>query len=92
MPAELWDDALFEFMPSEKSGLILLRERRGGGIEAYCQRRATPDKTAERLTPAQALDVARLANIRMWEAYGRLEAAGRDVEFWKQQAQGETNA
>jgi hypothetical protein len=73
MPAALWDEALFEFMPSPKSGLILLRERHGGGIEAYCQRRATPNKDATRLTPAQAVDVARLANLRMWDAYGRLE-------------------
>lgn len=88
MPADLWDDALFEFMPSEKSGLILVRERRGGGVEAYCQRRATPNKDATRLTAAQAVDVARLANIRMWETYAGLERAANDVAHWKAMAQG----
>lgn len=83
MPDEVWTDALMKFMPSPKSGLILVRERRGGGIEANCLRRATPNKDATRLTAAQAVDIARLANIRMWEAYGQAEIAARDVAYWR---------
>jgi hypothetical protein len=80
MPRELWTDALFDFMPSPKSGLLLVSEQRGSAtpVAVTCARRAVPNKDAGRLTPAQAVDIARLANLRMWDAYqrsGRLEAA-----------------
>jgi len=79
MPAELWDAALFEFMPSPKSGLLLVSETgHSDSISVKCERRSTPNKDADRLTPAQAVNVARLANLRMWDAYahsGRLEVA-----------------
>lgn len=76
MPAELWREALFEFMPSPASGLLLLREQRNSTtqVAVHCERRAMPNKDADRITPAQAIDIARLANLRMWEAY---KAAGR---------------
>lgn len=78
MPAELWDAALLEFMPSPASGLLLVREQRNSvtPIAVHCERRATPNKNAEKLTPAQAVDIARLANLRMWEAY---KARGMEV-------------
>lgn len=79
MPRDLWDDALFEFMPSPKSGLLLVSEQqRGAAVAVHCARRATPNKDAARLQPAQVMDIARLANLRMWDAYARgsaLEAA-----------------
>lgn len=68
MPRELWDAALFEFMPSPASGLLLVREHHGR-IEVNCERRAVPNKDASRLQPASVLDIARLANLRMWDAY-----------------------
>lgn len=92
MPEEVWIDSLMEFMPSPKSGLILLRERKSGVIEAVVRRRATPNKDAYKLTPAQAVDVARLANLRMWDAYQRAEVAAKDVAYWRQQARQEVAA
>lgn len=73
MPRDLWDDALFEFMPSPKSGLLLVEERPGAAVPVIvkCERRATPNKDATRLQPHHALDIARLANLRMWDAYQR---------------------
>ena len=78
MPLELWRDNLMEFMPSPASGLLLLSEQRNSHtpIAVHCERRATPNKDASRLTPAQAIDIARLANLRMWEAY----RAGQQLE------------
>lgn len=75
MPAELWTDDLFERMPSTKSGLLLVRERRGGAIEVNCRRRATPNKDAAKISPASVIDIARLANLRMWNAYEQADAA-----------------
>lgn len=87
MPRELWDDALFEFMPSPASGLLLVREHMGR-IEVNCHRRATPDKNAARISAAAAIDIARLANLRMWDAYAGQERAASDAALWKSRAQG----
>jgi len=78
MPAELWNDALLEFMPSPASGLLLAREHRGR-VELNCHRRATPNRDAGRVTPAQAIDIARLANLRMWDAYAAAERRQADA-------------
>lgn len=74
LPAEIWDDSLLQFLPSPASGVLTVRERSAGGpLEINCRRRCTPNKDAHRLTPAQAVDIARLANLRMWDAYERQE-------------------
>lgn len=72
LPAEIWDDKLLECLPSDKSGVLLMRLQHNGVIAAHCHRRATPNREAARLTPAQAVDIARLANLRMWDAYQRV--------------------
>lgn len=76
MPAEIWKPELLAVLPSPKSGVILLRAQRGGA-PAVCDvvRRATPNKDAARLTPEAVMDIARLANLRMWEAYQQRDAA-----------------
>lgn len=77
MPRDLWDAALFDALPSPASGVLLISEQRSAAtpLVVQCVRRATPDREAYRLTPAQAVDVARLANLRMWDM-----AAERDQE------------
>lgn len=76
MPADIWKPELLACMPSSASGVLLLR---AGGwpqppVIVSCERRATPNKDADRLKPESVIDIARLANLRMWEAYGKLEA------------------
>jgi hypothetical protein len=71
LPAEIWDDALLAALPSKKSGVLLVRETRGAALEVSCRRRSTPNADAHKLTAAEALDIARLANLRMWDAYER---------------------
>lgn len=73
LPRDIWRPELAECLPSESSGVLLLYERRGLGIAASVERRAKPARDAYRLTPAQVVDVARLANLRMWEAYRKLD-------------------
>ena len=68
MPLDVWRDDLMQFMPSPASGLLLLTDK-NGRVEVRCERRATPSKTAERISAASAIDIARLANLRMWDAY-----------------------
>lgn len=74
MPADVWRDALLEFMPSPRSGLLLLTER-NGVIQVRCERRSTPNKQALRIKPESVMDIARLANLRMWQAYDDLRVA-----------------
>lgn len=77
MPADIWKPELLDCLPSAASGVLLLREQRNSitPIAVECMRRAKPNKDAQRITPEQAIDIARLANLRMWEAYNRIDKA-----------------
>lgn len=81
MPADIWKPDLLTCLPSPASGVILLHEPRRGHtqITASVERRATPNKDALRLKPEQVVDIARLANLRMWEAYAREILAPRPL-------------
>ena len=76
LPANIWKPELLDCLPSPASGVLLLREQRNSQTPvAVCvERRATPAKNAARLTPAQVMDITRLANLRMWEAYQQRDA------------------
>lgn len=77
LPKEIWRDDLLAFLPSPRSGVLLLSEQSGGGVPmvVQCIRRATPNKDATKLKPEQVIDIARLANLRMWDAYRARDAA-----------------
>lgn len=72
MPADVWDDGLMDALGSPASGVLLLSDR-DGQLRIHCQRPAKPCRDADRLNPAAAVAVARLASLRMWDAYKRLE-------------------
>lgn len=73
MPADIWKPELLEFLPSQSSGVLLLREPKDLQIIPTVKivKHAKPDRKADRITPADILDIARLQNIRMWEAYDK---------------------
>lgn len=68
---------LLDSLPSPASGVLLLRQQGSLAtpVVVSCERRATPARDAYRLKPEEVMDIARLANLRMWDAYQRLEAA-----------------
>jgi hypothetical protein len=72
IPAEIWSDELIEDLPSEKCGIILLHESRWG-TTARIHKRAVPSRSAEQISATDAIEIARLANLRMWNAYHKLE-------------------
>jgi hypothetical protein len=78
LPAEIWKPELLEALPSPCSGVLLLHEGNGVDgignpwIDVRVERRATPNKAADRLEPEHVIDIARLSNLRMWDAYARL--------------------
>lgn len=82
MPADLWTADLLDCLPSPASGVLLLsrgRNHQEPPVIVKCTRRATPNKLAERIAPEAAVDIARLANLRMWDSYAELESARRQL-------------
>jgi hypothetical protein len=88
LPAEIWKPELLDALPSKSSGILLLKklDPPHHGITVTCERRATPCKDAYRLKPEQVMDIARLANLRMWEAYNAKQNALDDVAHWREKA------
>lgn len=76
LPKEIWKPELLECLPSKSSGVILFYEQRNSvtPLAVTVERRATPNKDAARLKPEQVMDIARLQNLRMWEAYQQRDA------------------
>lgn len=73
LPLEIWKPELLDCLPSKSSGVILLRQH-DGQVYASIERRATPNREAKAIQPADAVDLARLASLRMWNTYQALEA------------------
>lgn len=86
LPKGIWKPDLLDCLPSKASGVLLLHDpevyrgiyRTSDPVWVQCIRRATPAKDAYRLKPEQVVDIARLANLRMWDAYAQAEQAERD--------------
>lgn len=75
MPEEIWTPDLVQFLPSQNCGVLLCRKDDDTDfVRVTSARRAVPCRDADKLTPAQVLDVSRLANLRMWEAYNQRDA------------------
>lgn len=74
MPEEIWDDKLFDTLGSPRSGVVLLRRISNGEVRAHVKRRAEPNRDAQKLSPEIAVNIARLASLRMWDAYAKLDA------------------
>jgi len=72
VPSEIWMDSLFDCLGSPSSGVILLSHGKRG-MEVKVARRATPNRDAKPVSAAVAVDLARLASLRMWEAYAQVE-------------------
>ncbi|WP_258129219.1 hypothetical protein [Achromobacter anxifer] len=78
LPKEIWTPELLDALPNQNSGILLLDRDCyprpvGQAMRVDCVRRATPNRDAVPISPAAAVDVARLASLRMWDAYARLE-------------------
>jgi hypothetical protein len=77
VPAEIWRPDLAPALGSPKSGVLTIADHRGSPILTSV-RRAHSNPDARKLTAVEMLDVARLANLRMWDALvARDDAAAR---------------
>lgn len=79
MPAEVWKEGFEEHLPRPECGVVLLYndERTPSGIRAQIIRRAIPNRKASRISSEDIVSIARLANIRMWEALDKLRRRKR---------------
>lgn len=75
MPAEIWRDELLAHV-QPVSGVLLIHDSKDGhGLNGYsygrvdCVKRAKPNRDAEHLTAKHLQQIARLASLRMWDAY-----------------------
>lgn len=75
MPREIWKPELADCLGSPASGVILLQESHHDPcmVIASVERRAKPNRDADKISPAAAIDIARLASLRMWDSYEKLE-------------------
>lgn len=77
VPEEIWDDSLVGFLPSQNCGVIKLWDSGRIGhqnrILARVHRRAKPARDYETISEAAAIDIARLASLRMWNMAARLD-------------------
>lgn len=75
VPDAIWKPELLDHAGSEMSGILLIRERpKLGDWYIHVARMAKPDRNADRLDAADAIDIARLASLRMWDAYAEADA------------------
>ena len=73
LPADIWQPELLSAM-SPVSGVLLIRSNKhDDGLQIYVERQAKPDRGAERISAEDAIEIARLASLRMWNAYETLD-------------------
>lgn len=80
VPDEIWSDDLLEFLPSKSCGVITLWRNGGTGhVVANVVKRAVPSRDAEKISPAAAVDIARLASLRMWDSFDRCRQMAEEI-------------
>lgn len=77
MPQSIWTPELVDYIPPN-SGVLLLTERSdaysvSGPLVIKVERAAKPCRDADKLSPACVMDIARLANLRLWDAYAEAD-------------------
>ena len=75
LPNKIWMPKLTEAI-NPNSGILLLQDR-DDGIPVKVMRRAKANPKAEKISAEDAIDIARLASLRMWAAYDKLEGRKR---------------
>lgn len=76
MPESIWKPELLECLPSQSSGVILLKHHPERNpkydVSARLERRAKPNTKADKISHESVIELSRLASLRMWNAYDQL--------------------
>lgn len=74
MPKEIWSDDLLPSLGSPASGVLTLQWVEDRQLMLIsCRRRAKPCRDAQPISPEAVVNVARLANLRMWDSFRLLD-------------------
>lgn len=76
LPKTLWNDDLADHIKTHtpRSGVILMTASANNFVHAHIERRSQPRRDATKISPEDAVNLARLASLRMWDAYKELQA------------------
>lgn len=78
LPQSIWTDELEkDIQPT--SGIIMMRDH-NDHPGCWLRRQAKPAKDAERITPEELADIARMQSHRMWESYDEVDRHRRGLE------------
>jgi hypothetical protein len=91
VPEDIWTDELLPSLGSQNSGVLLLREGKDGRVHIRCHKRTIPNKGAKKLDAAAVLDIARLATLRLWNAYDAVSRAHEDNRRVRAMYEGSTS-
>jgi hypothetical protein len=83
LPAEIWRDELLKHV-QPMSGVLLVHETQPRAPHAprghtECVKRAKPNREAKVINDVAVIAIARLASLRMWDAYASVERLNREV-------------
>lgn len=67
MPHEIWKESLEEFLPSSRSGIMLIKKDRVTGFKITILKNAKPNPKAKIIEIEDVFNIARLSGIRMWK-------------------------
>lgn len=84
LPESIWKDDL-EACIQPASGIILMRDY-PDHPGCYLRRQAKPAKAAERVTPEELADIARMQSQRMWDAFNEVDRHRRSLEHERTRA------
>lgn len=73
MPRDIWRPELADELPTASGILLMFEHGHDKTLMIRSERRAKPCRDAQRLAADDAVDIARLAGLRMWDALEKLE-------------------
>jgi hypothetical protein len=83
LPAEIWKDDLFDCLGSPRSGVVTLSEKHGILRHAVV-RHAAANRDAKPIAAEDAVNLGRLASLRMWEAYASVDRMSGELKHWRE--------
>lgn len=86
MPESVWKDGLEQDI-QPTSGVILMRNH-GDRLGTRLIRQAKPAKDAERITPEELADIARMQSHKMWESFDEVDRHRRVHEITSETGDG----
>ena len=82
IPKELWRTDIADHLKAcaPRSGVILMSATDTGKVFAHVERRSQPNTQAEKISAEDAVCLARLASLRMWDAYAEIDSLREEVK------------